>query len=444
MQRQFLMGLVVLAFLAGAGSLQAQANPNYVLTIIAPASANLGATFNSDAELDTLAGAGPVSGWSFGVCNDLNVLLCTAVDDADTATVNGGAAPGFQSLVIQTGGYTQGVVINLFGQNPLPAGTTDFTMVTATYEVDAAAPTGLTNLTFCSTLGVPPVATVVVVGGASITPVQNGDSVDIQAGPQLGFEYIAPNESVGYNPASGTFNFTTSVTIDQIDNGTPDALTQGFSMGLAHDPAQLNVTNADSSLPFVPAFESPALLANGWTVGIVYTLVPPVQTLVLQDFDVMSVAYENAAGAPLLGNMTGVTTPLTWSNGLGAPPVANVVVVGGASFNAVFVDGSVALNPVTTVEFRRADSNFDGIVNIADGIWILNDLFQGGPTTTGAGGCDGANDANGNGLIDAGDATFIFMHQFMNGPQPPAPFPDCGTFPGQQPAPADCDSYPAC
>jgi hypothetical protein len=366
-------------------------------------------------------------------------------NNADTQTVNGGAAPGFESLVVQgTGGYTHGVVINLFGANPLPPGTTNFEMTNCTYDIAAGTASGDYTVSYCDTLGNPAVAVVVVVAGASINPTLDDGIVTVQAAPQLGFDYIAPVETAGYNPTTGTFSFTASAVIDQVDNGVPDALTQGFSMGLAHDPAQLVVTAAASSLPFAPAFESPALLAGGWTVGIVYSLVPPVQTLVLQNFPVMEISYANAAAAPLQGNLVGITTPLTWSNGLGVPPVANVVVVGGASFNGAFVDGSVDLIPVTTVEFRRADSNFDGIVNIADGIWILNDLFQGGPTTTGVGGCDGANDANGNGLIDAGDATFIFMHQFMNGPQPPAPFPDCGTFPGQQPAPLDCDTYPAC
>jgi hypothetical protein len=73
-------------------------------------------------------------------------------------------------------------------------------------------------------------------------------------------------------------------------------------------------------------------------------------------------------------------------------------------------------------------------VNIADGIWILNDLFQGGPTTTDT--CAFANDANDDGLFDASDATYIFNYRFLNGPLPPAPFPSCGQVAGQQPA--DC------
>lgn len=458
MKRQLLTGLVALALLATAGSLQAQPDPNYALTLAGPADANLGGSFTVDAQLDILTTGSQVSGWSYGVCIDDAVLSIGGTppgappsfptsnpNNADSQTVNGGSAPGFESLVVQgTGGYTHGVVINLFGMNPLPPGTAGFTMTSCTYDVDAAAPTGPTTLAFCSTLGNPAVATVVVVSGASIEPVQNNAVVDIIAGPMVAFDYIAPNETVGYNPMTGTFSFSTSVVIDQQNTGAPDADTQGFSMGLGHDGAQLEVTGVASSLPFVPGFESPALLPNGWTIGIVYSLVPPVQLLVLQDEQVVAVSYQNAAGAPLMGNMAGITTALTWDNGLGMPPVANVVVVGGASLNANFVDGAVDLVPVTTVEFRRADSNFDGIVNIADGIWILNDLFQGGPTTTGAGGCDAANDANGDGGIDAGDATFIFMHQFMGGPNPPAPYPACGTFPGQLPAPDDCDSYPAC
>jgi len=118
------------------------------------------------------------------------------------------------------------------------------------------------------------------------------------------------------------------------------------------------------------------------------------------------------------------------------PPVANVVVVGGASLQANFDDGVVTF--VEDPEFRRSDTNADGLFNIADGIWLLNDLFGGGPTTRTD--CAAANDCNGDDAIDAADAIYVFNASLLDGPLPPAPFPDCGSEPNPA-ATLDCPSY---
>jgi len=441
MNRKFIAGLIALGVACLATSLGAQ-NPDYILTMTS-ATAAAGGSATAEAQIDN--NGSPVDGWSYGVCHDVAVLTVTAVvPGPQMGTINGGQMAGFASLTITTSpenGFTQGIVIDLFGVNKLASGTQDFVMAVPTYDVAPGAAAGFYALDFCDTLGAPPVDDVVVVAGGSILPTEVSGQIEVAALPSTQYTYIAPDQTVGYSPSNGLFAFSVDAIIDQDDNGAPDADSQGFSMGLEHDPAQLAVVDVDHTLPFAPDFQAPALFANGWTIGVVYSFAGAV-TQVLQNLPVVEADYENAAGAPLSGNTTGTTTDLNWVDTLGAPPVVNVVVVNGASINASFDDGTITLNPVTTVPFRRGDSNFDGILNIADGIWILNDLFQGGPTTTVN--CEAANDANGDTMIDSSDATYIFMQQFLNGPNPPAPFPDCGTFPGQQPAPDDCNSYPAC
>ena len=69
---------------------------------------------------------------------------------------------------------------------------------------------------------------------------------------------------------------------------------------------------------------------------------------------------------------------------------------------------------------------------------MLSDLFLGGTHND----CDGANDANGDGGYDVADPTFVIQYQFLEGSAPPAPYPDCGTTPGQ--LAEDCNSYPPC
>ena len=73
---------------------------------------------------------------------------------------------------------------------------------------------------------------------------------------------------------------------------------------------------------------------------------------------------------------------ITWGNDLGDPPVTNVVVVGGQSIGVSFGDGQVCVaeGPIR-LTFLRGDCNDDGIVDIADGIWNINELFLMGPTS---------------------------------------------------------------
>ena len=93
---------------------------------------------------------------------------------------------------------------------------------------------------------------------------------------------------------------------------------------------------------------------------------------------------------------------------------------------------------VGALAYIRGDANDDTLLNIADGVWILNDLFQGGPHID----CTGAYDANSDGNVDAADAVFIFNYQFLNGSQPAQPFPFCGL--DGDPTPEDCAENTSC
>ena len=126
------------------------------------------------------------------------------------------------------------------------------------------------------------------------------------------------------------------------------------------------------------------------------------------------------------------STPLNFSDMVGTPPVALVVVVDGGSIGAATSDGSLSFNGTTTVAFERGDANGDGIINIADIVSLLSQLFQGVPIE-----CAIALDVNGDGNADAADAVYLAAYIFQGGPPPPAPFGTCETVMGQEPE--DCD-----
>ncbi len=107
---------------------------------------------------------------------------------------------------------------------------------------------------------------------------------------------------------------------------------------------------------------------------------------------------------------------------LGNPP--NVVTVNGQGQQTYQAQsGTISIDAVLPGSFLRGDSNSDGLVDTADAIWTLNELFQSGPSSP----CIAATDANADGFVDASDATYLLSFRFLDGPPPPSPYPSCET-----------------
>ena len=382
-----------------------------------------------------------IQGWSFGGCHDGTALSLTAVvDGADTATVNDGDSPDFNQVnVFADTGFSVGVVISFIGAAVLPAGTLGSELNVASYDLIGAAGT-TTQAEFCGTIGSPPVDILVVVAGQSFTPTTTSGTIELVSGPPP-FTYLAGDYEVNYDGNSGetTLTVTPSIIEDPSSPGFPSD-TQGFSMGMEHDAALLNVDSVawNADIGFDPDFEgintSPA---NGWTIGVVYSFTGA-NTLAFETATpVLNVSY-STIGSALAGLEDPTTTGLNWSNELGSPPVVNVVVVAGSSLEPALQDGSLTLFPQYAppdTPFIRGNCNGDAIINIADGIWILNDLFQNGPAST----CTAACDVNSDGMMDTGDAIYIISFRLLSGPVPSAPFPGCDIEEG-----ADCEVVSTC
>ncbi len=90
--------------------------------------------------------------------------------------------------------------------------------------------------------------------------------------------------------------------------------------------------------------------------------------------------------------------------------------------------------------FKRADANRDGTANIADAVYILQNLFANGPPIL----CMDAADANDDEGLNIADAVYILQNLFAQGPPFPSPGPDaCGEDPTGHPTGGpdlpDCD-----
>lgn len=236
--------------------------------------------------------------------------------------------------------------------------------------------------------------------------------------------------------AGATGSTTASVIFD--NTGASDV--DGWSFGVCHDGAVVQLTAfVNSSLVatinagMMPGFGSITLVnaGTGGTQGIVIDLFGAVKLAPGTGYAFVDATYTNVAGTE------GQTANVAICNTLGTPAVADVIVIGGASITPTEVAGSIAVVEVVEPMFIRGECNGDGSYNIADGVWTLNMLFQGGPAST----CNEACDANNDGTVDSADAVFTFMYQLLDGAAPPAPFPGCGI---DDVMGADCASFAGC
>ncbi len=74
--------------------------------------------------------------------------------------------------------------------------------------------------------------------------------------------------------------------------------------------------------------------------------------------------------------------------------------------------------------FVRGDANIDGMVNLADGIRVLDYLFLSASLD-----CMDAADTNDDESVNIADPIVLFAYLFLFAPPPPAPFPACGPDP---------------
>ena len=122
-----------------------------------------------------------------------------------------------------------------------------------------------------------------------------------------------------------------------------------------------------------------------------------------------------------------VVSEIVWKDGLqgSGQPVNNVATVGGNTVQFLACQ-DVKIKFVEPAGLIRCDPNVDGKSDIADAVFIVNELFRGGPAAS----CPDASDCNDDGSVDLSDATYNVAYRFVGGAPPPPPFgEECGDDP---------------
>ena len=254
------------------------------------------------------------------------------------------------------------------------------------------------------------------------------------AGHTQEFAFIAPTANIPIGEDQTTATFTLGFDIAQTSSDSI-AETQGFSMGVMHDSTVLTVEAIEYGSGVIddewgePDFFSTNAYSDGWTAGAVHSFSGFWTVEFPEPAPVIDITYTAGEGSPLT---EASSSPLTWSNSLGTPPVQNVVVVGGASLLPELVNGLITFEGAS---FIRGDMNGDGVLDIAD-IFITEDyLFLSGPTPP----CLAAIDSNSDSQLDIADIVHLLNYLFVGGAEPGTPFPDCGPEPDG--ADLGCENY---
>jgi len=121
-------------------------------------------------------------------------------------------------------------------------------------------------------------------------------------------------------------------------------------------------------------------------------------------------------------------------------PVVTSLVRGAAVARAGSCHAMIRVRQAENPEgvFRRGDSNSNGTIDIADGIFTLSHLFASGSAPL----CPDAADANDDGEIDISDGITLLQHLFADGTSLPEPFLTCGS--DSTGDTLDCPVFPPC
>ncbi len=339
---------------------------------------------SADVEFNNFAA---ISGWSFGICQD-NIEIQDFLLDDPILNVNNGNGPDFLETVILPGpggGLTNAVVLSSIGNEVLSS---NF-VVEVFYETTGPVG-GTASLSFCDTLGNPPVLTTAIdPGGNILTPTFFNFNCGIDVLPEP-FIYRMGFGNVEYNPATGAF-LTPSledVAFSMVQSDFTQGLLEVVGVVVSNRCDTSVLSPVDVSLSPIlqalnggngPDFFDSFIFPDSWTAFIVPTSFgAPLQ--LPGEIPLLEVDYEfNPAGNPaLIGNTTGVTIDLEFvdiSLPISAPNV--VVLDSGAAIPSILENGAVDLIPlggVNALTLSMQDTGPNQIEVILDSVPVTDEV----------------------------------------------------------------------
>jgi len=428
--------------------------------------------------VEDLAGGLGAQGWQLAWIAEGGSIEDVTVTEGDVG--NPGGSGGFDNTELTSGAGNEGalsaVVLHLKKGTTLPDVTSENPAKVARFLVKAVIPDGGGSLNLVYTDGLrgsgQPVDNKVTKDGQSSLPslaskaimlgeeVQGGDCAGERT--NLGFsqvvidsadefaEGILGNEGVDgeftVRTSPGTTPSTTLYTNLVINVPALDQQPQGWQLSVALDGecslAMVTVGGtalyAEGETPnFMGGFDNTEVIdpaKNEDQVGLVSAVV-----IHLKKGTLLNELTENVPGTASVlrmelertaaqGQSTTTCTVSTKDGLIGSgQPVDNKVTINGNSeipCNAATANVVISFAPdgPLTNTFIRGNANNDGKIDIADPIWVLNELFLAGPAT----GCQDAADANDDDMVNLSDAEYLIDYLFKAGPVPPAPFAACG------------------
>ena len=381
-------------------------DPNYLMHMDS-ADVLGGSIFTTIAKLDVLQPS-EIQGWSFSLCSipaELTPLSATL--GADSLTVKNGSPPDFETTNFSADAVMSGVVICFTGCSSLSE-TMNFELLNIDYQSEGSVG-DVASINYC-TAGTPGVSTLVVISGNSVPPMTTGADFTV-----ISPNYMKFGSGTGIAAQSASIPVLVS-TIRPLD---------GLSIAGSYDATLLSLTGVTASGVAANAdflATSDNLAAGEIAAGLIMAFDTSVDIPVGDDQEVILINF--AVIGDLTGQVEPVVSPVDFLPSAGTPPIINVIVDGNYQETPNLVGGTITI--VNFNPFVRGDCNSDGgLVNIADGIAVLQYLFQGGTTPSCLDGCD----LDDNGQIGVGDAVGVFNYQFAGGSPPAAPFPNAGIDP---------------
>ncbi len=377
-----------------------------------------------------------VQGWSFGICHDTdNLELLAVADGPTTSVVNGGGPPDFNEVNLYPEGLTVGVVISFVGSAELEPGT-GYGLLDVDYGLTGVPDPGgfpiEAEVSFCGTLGSPPVDVVVVAGGASLVPEQTNAVIQIIPPPDFCLDLTCDG---GVSDALLTWSECTPFDytlvhrdgelIAMLDPGVLEYIDEGLDPG-SYTYALLGVVFPDvNSAPevvsaictavIIPVTASGIEPTTGHYLGGIEIIVTGTGFVAAADTEVTIDGV--ALVDPSVVDDTTITGFLpAASNGIGHFDVRVSNSLGEATLPGAFTYG-----------FIRGVVNGDIRLDIGDAMYICYWLFSGGEPPP----CLEASEVNGDEMIDIADPIYLVMYLFRDGPLPIAPFPEAGLDPDE-------------